>query len=273
MNALALICIFTFCIHVTESLAYNMRLAGLRTRKIAIAMSFVTSTLLVSRLSNLFQAPLLGSMVDGAVMQHSEAALITLEHRFRLVVCFGFLGSLAGILLSPTALVLFEKAMTRFMNQSSIPGILLFALKPRNLVKIFKIFRLPNRSDFKDISWSRLPKLFLILNVAVTSVYTIGVLCSLLAGAHMPHMRSTANQLSGIVNGLATIMMTLFVDPSGARITDQAYHGVRPESDVKAVVFFLQVGRLIGTLVLAQLLIKPFTAYIMWVTHLFTYTL
>ena len=86
----------------------------------------------------------------------------------------------------------------------------------------------------------------------MTAIYTIGVLCSLLAGAYLPELRATAIQLSGIVNGIATILFALIVDPSGARITDQAAQGERPESDVKSVVFFLICGRLLGTLILAQ---------------------
>ena len=47
-------------------------------------------------------------------------------------------------------------------------------------------------------------KQFLILNAFVTAIYTIGVLCALLAGAYLPQYRATAIQLSGIVNGIAT---------------------------------------------------------------------
>lgn len=89
-----------------------------------------------------------------------------------------------------------------------------------------------------------------------------------MAGAYIPEMRSTANQLSGIINGMATILFTLFVDPSGARITDQAMHNIRPESDVKSVVVFLQLGRLLGIFLIAQLFFNPFYHYIMWVTRL-----
>ncbi|MGE4170653.1 MAG: lipid II flippase Amj family protein [Candidatus Margulisiibacteriota bacterium] len=264
---LIIICFFTFTIHMTETLAYCMRLAGLRTRQIAISMSFVTSTLLISRLSNMFQAPLLGTMVDGAILSHADQALVHLEWSFRLVILFGFLGSLMGAFLTPTAVYLFERAIRRFLHHGSLPRLFASAFIPRNFIKIIKAFRLPKFASLKRVRLSNLPKTFLIMNVVVTSVYTIGVLCSLLAGAYIPQMRSTANQLSGIVNGMATILLTVFVDPSGARITDQAFHGVRSEEDVRSVVFFMQVTRLLGTLVIAQLFFDPFAKYIMWVTQ------
>ena len=127
-------------------------------------------------------------------------------------------------------------------------------------------FRFPPLLSFRKISLSNLPKGFLIINVVVTSIYTIGVLCSLLAGAYLPEFRATAIQLSGIVNGIATVLFTLFVDPSGARITDQAVHNKRDQEDVRSVVFFLQLGKMIGTLFIAQLLFKPLAKYIMEVT-------
>ena len=83
--SLIIICFFTCLIHTTESLAYSMRLAGVRTKQIAIAMAFVTSTLLVSRLSNMFQAPLLGAMVDTAILANTAESLVLLESKFRII--------------------------------------------------------------------------------------------------------------------------------------------------------------------------------------------
>ncbi len=261
------ICFFTFLIHLSETLAYSMRLSGVRTRNIAIAMSFVTSTLLVSRLSNMMQAPLLGVMVDTTVLHQHHPALAHLELSFRLIIFFGFLGTFIGMCLTPSAVRIFQKAIQKFLHSGSLPLLMVKAISPSSLRTILAHMRAPRLSALKTLSWKTLPKGFLWLNMGVTSIYTIGVLCSLLAGAYLPQFRSTANQLSGIVNGLATIMLTLFVDPTGARITDQAYHAIRPENDVRSTVFFLQIGKLIGTGLLAQLLLKPFTSYIMWVTQ------
>jgi len=267
-HSLLIVGFFTMMIHLAESLAYSMRLAGVRTRQIAVSLSFVTSTLLVSRLSNMFQAPLLGAMVDSTVLTGGQNAVRILEIQFRWVVFCGFLGSLIGLVLTPTMVQVFAIGIKKFAKTGSVPRVAISFFAPHRLVKFVKMIRIPKLSSLKTISWQPLPKGFLILNMVVTSVYTIGVLCALLAGAMLPEYRSTAIQLSGIVNGLATILFTLFVDPAGARITDQATHGVRPENDVRSVVFFLQIGRIIGTLILSQLLLEPFTKYIMWVTQL-----
>lgn len=258
---------FTAIIHVTESLAYSMRLAGVRSRQVAVALSFVTSTLLVSRLSNMFQAPLLGAMVDSSVLSGGPGAYNLLELQFRFIIFCGFLGSFLGMILTPTMVNVFFAGIKKFAVHGSVPRMVLAFFTFRRLKLFVKMIRLPRLESLKSISISNLPKGFLILNLVVTSVYTIGVLCSLLAGAMLPEFRSIAIQLSGIVNGIATILFTLFVDPAGARITDQVTQGQRPENDLKSVVFFLQIGRLIGTLVLSQLLLIPFTQYILWVTR------
>ena len=268
IKPLLLICFFTFLIHLTGALTYSMRLAGLRTRQIAIAMSFVSSSLLISRLSNMFQAPLVGTMVDGTILKASNSALLTLESNFRIIIFAAFLGSVAGAFLTPTMIILFQAAIKKFLHNGSIARTFLAAFKPVNLLKIIQAFRLPRFSSLKNISLKNIPKTFLILNMIVTGVYTIGVLCSLLASAYLPEMRATAINLSGLVNGIATILFTLFVDPPGARITDQAFHKQKTENDVLSVVFYLNMGRIVGTLILAQLFFKPFTVYIIYVTKI-----
>jgi hypothetical protein len=117
------------------------------------------------------------------------------------------------------------------------------------------------------LHWRHIPKLFLILNVLMVSIYCVGVLASLLAAAILPEYRATASQLSGIVNGMATIMLALLVDPTSAHITDQAVRGKRDINDVRTVVFFLLCGRLLGSMLLAQLMLAPAANYIVFATQ------
>ena len=151
--------------------------------------------------------------------------------------------------------------------------ILVFEIK-NHMLKIVKKLRWPKLNDLKGISLKNIPKKFLILNIFVTAIYTIGVFCALLAGAYLPEARSIAIQLSGIVNGIATILLVMFVDPGSARITDEAVSGNRSENDVKSTVVFLQLGRCIGQLIVAQFLLKPFVRLILFLTEIIArYTL
>lgn len=58
------------------------------------------------------------------------------------------------------------------------------------------------------------------------------------------------------INGVASILLTLLIDPKSAMITDQALRGKRPYGDVKALVVLLITSKLIGTL-LGQVLFLP----------------
>jgi hypothetical protein len=118
------------------------------------------------------------------------------------------------------------------------------------------IFRPPGFMQVTLKSLSRLPKDFLILNIFVQAFLSIGVLAAYYAGAVESARALTAVGLSGIITGVSTILFTIFVDPKAALITDQAIHGIKTEEDVKAVIVFLNLGSIVGTLV-AQLLFQP----------------
>jgi len=61
---LLIICALTFVIHLIGTLAYSVRIAGTRTRRIALSLSLFNVLILVSRTSNSFQAPLLAKRVE-----------------------------------------------------------------------------------------------------------------------------------------------------------------------------------------------------------------
>ena len=263
MNPLIVVCFFTGLIHFTETISSSMRLTGVRTKQLALSLSFVNASLLISRMSNMLQAPLLGGMVDTAILENTVSLL---WGNFRWIIFAAFIGNLIGAILTPFAVVVFTRGIKKFEEIGSVPRLILFAFYPRNLAKIAQSFRLPSTNSLKGLSLKGIPKTFLILNLFMVSIYAIGVLCSLMAGALVPAYRVTATQLSGIVNGIATILFTLMVDPIAAHITDQAARGQRKEGDVRAVVFYIVLGRVVGTLILSQLLFLPGAYYIKAVT-------
>lgn len=265
MNPLLIVCVLTAIIHLAETAASSLRLAGVRTKAIATSLSFVNATLLVTRTSNMLQAPFLGGMVDTAVLNHTPHLL---ENYFRLVIFSAFIGNLAGAAFTPFFVAIFTSAIGRFERVGSLPRLLGEAFLPSNLKATFNIFRLPSRQSFFNLSLKGMPKTFLFLNLLMVSIYAIGVLSSLYAGALLPEYRVTASQLSAIVNGVATILLVLMVDPTCAYLTDQAVRGKRKEEDVRAMVFYLILGRIAGTLLISQLLFLPAAEYIKNVTLL-----
>jgi hypothetical protein len=259
MNPFLIVCILTGIINFTETAASSLRLAGIRTRQIATSLSFVNATLLITRTSNMLQAPFVGGLVDHSIMVGNPAYLI---NGFRMIIFAAFVGNLAGAICTPFFVAVFTQAILRFEKGGSVPRLIAAAFLPKNLKAIVRSFRLPTKGSFINLSLKGMPQTFLWLNLVVVSIYTIGVLSSLFAGALVPEFRITASQLSAIVNGIATILLVSLVDPTCAYITDQAVRGKRKESDVRAMVFYIILGRVAGTLILSQLLFLPAAEYI-----------
>ena len=61
---LAVICALTFVIHLIGTLAYAVRIAGVRTQRIAVSFALFNILVLVSRTSNSFQGPFLAKRIE-----------------------------------------------------------------------------------------------------------------------------------------------------------------------------------------------------------------
>jgi hypothetical protein len=130
---------------------------------------------------------------------------------------------------------------------------------------VFSEFRLPTANTLR-YSASSLPKAFLVWNIVVTAFWVAGPLAALYASVLAPDVTATCIALSGLITGVATITLTLIVDPAAALITDQAALGTRPEADVKAMLLYLVITAVAGTL-LSQLLLSPAAGVIAYVAR------
>src|SRR5205085_11879424 len=104
------------------------------------------------------------------------------------------------------------------------------------------------------------------LNVAATALWTVGVFAAYYAGFLNPQLRMTASTLSAIINGVATILMFVFVDPQMSMMTDDVVEGRVSEPSFRRAVVWLTGSRFAGTL-LAQLLLTPAATIIAYVAQ------
>ncbi|GIP39116.1 hypothetical protein J31TS4_23960 [Paenibacillus sp. J31TS4] len=112
-----------------------------------------------------------------------------------------------------------------------------------------------------------IPKRLLLLNCLVTAIYTTGVLASLYAAYLTPDLRTAAANSSGLINGLATILLTIFLDPQLGLLTDRAMNDPAQKDQLGRIYGVLMLSRFAGTL-LAQLLLVP-AAY--WIRIIVTW--
>jgi len=252
---LLVICFLTFVIHMVGTLAYAVRIAGIRTRRIAISFSLFNILVLVSRMSNSFQGPFLAKRIESRLLAgHAPSPLL---HDFRWLLLTTTLATLAGAVLIPTFQRLFSGAVRQFQVHRSLPRLAQLAFTPRGVAFIRRALRMPSVPNVARLSSGPgVSSPVITLNILAISLWTLGVFASLYAGYLKPELRVTCSNLSSVVNGLATIMMFVFIDPQVSLMTDDVVEGRLSDGRFRRAITSLIGARLVGTL-LAQFLLVP----------------
>jgi hypothetical protein len=190
--------------------------------------------------------------------------------QMRLIVAAGSLGIGVGALLMPLFLTLFARGIRSFERHGSIPRALVRLADPRVIADLARSVRLPPARQLLSFPLAPIPRKLLIGNTILMGVYAVGVVAAYYASILALDSRTTATGLSGLVNGVGTVLFSLFVDPTSAYIVDQAVRGERPRADVRSMIFWLIVTAFVGT-ILAQLILYPAAAYIATAAHWFNH--
>ena len=245
--------LLTFLIHLMSMLSYAIRIAGVRTGRIAVSLALFNILLLVSRTSNTFQAPLLAKHVEQNIL-HSRIGGI--ESDFRWLLIAAALASATGLILIPTFQRVFGRAIESLAHHRSMPRLLLRTFSFSALRHLNSSLRVPARENVTSIVWRQVPWRMLCFNALASCMLTVGVFASLYAGYLRPELRVTANNLSPVVNAVSTLLLIMFIDPYISLLTDDVEAGRTSESQFRRSMVVLGGSRFIGTL-LAQIVLTP----------------
>jgi hypothetical protein len=233
------------------TLAYSVRIAGVRTRRVAISFSLFNILVLVSRTSNGFQVPFMNNRVE---QNAGNPHLLT---DFRWFLFSATLATLVGAVLIPTFQRIFSQALLKFQTHRSVPKLLLHFLFGEGLVSLRHSISLPASENVSQLrSGPSVSPQVIGLNVLAMALWTVGVFAPAYAGFLNPALRLTSGGLSSLINGLATILMFIVIDPQMSVMTDDVVEGKMSESSFRRAIVWLVGGRFAGT-VLAQLLLIP----------------
>ncbi|EON72702.1 lipid II flippase Amj family protein [Lysinibacillus sphaericus] len=261
---LIIISLFILIIHSIETLAYAVRLSGARVKLLASALSLFNVMVMVSRLANMMQQPFTGSLIDKAPEENTFAFV---EQQFRIIIGSASLGTLLGILLLPTFVAIFSRAIIHLSEErGSIPGLIKKGFSMEYFKRGMKHIRVPSFSYLKGISWRDIPLKLFIINVVITAIYTIGVLSALYASLLVPERETTAVMASGLINGVATMLLIVFIDPKISILADDVINQRGSYLSLKRVSVMMMGSRLLGT-ILAQVLFIPGAKYVAWFTQ------
>ena len=260
---LILISLFIFIIHSIETLAYAVRLSGARVRLLASALSLFNLMVMVSRLANMMQQPFTGSLIDNAPTVNT---LEFVENQYRVIIGSSTLGTIIGILLLPTFIAIFSRAIIHLSEErGSIPLLVKKGLTFEYIKRGLKHIHFPKLSYLKDIRLKDIPIRLFVINMVITAIYTIGVLSALYAALLAPERASTAIMASGLINGIATILLIIFIDPKISILADDVINQKGSYLNLKGVSLMMITSRLLGTM-LAQVFFIPGAEYIAWFT-------
>ncbi|MED5546666.1 MAG: lipid II flippase Amj family protein [Pseudomonadota bacterium] len=259
------ICLLTFAINFVGALACAARIAGVRTQRIALAFALFNVLVLLSRLSNGFLGPFLAKRIESALLADSGDGLL---FDFRLVLAAATAASVLGTLFIPTAQRWFSRAIGDFQHHRSVLTLVKVAASPRGLAFLWRAGTRPRASHLRGLCGLHGVGLSVIaLNVLAQALLGVGVLASLYAGYLVPEYRVTASQLSAIVNGFATILLFVLIDPQLSVMTDDVVSGSVGEGVFRRTVVLLALSRVCGT-VLAQMLFVPAAWLVVACAHL-----
>ncbi|MGM0780191.1 MAG: lipid II flippase Amj family protein [Bacillota bacterium] len=253
---------FLLIITMVETLAYSTRISGTRVRLIATAISLFSTLVIVSRLSTMFQQPLTANLIAEAP---SLDKLGFIEGQYRVLIGVTSLGVLLGILLFPTFINIFSRAIIQLSSErGSVVSVLIKQLNRKGIKKVLMCFRAPRFTYLQGITFKTIPKRLFAINIIVSAVFTTGVLSSLYATMLVPEdYAPTALMSSGIINGVATILLTLFIDPKASVLADRVMNNQCNYVYLKSYSLTMISSKFLGTIV-AQLLFIPASYYVAW---------
>lgn len=261
---LVIICFLTFVIHLVGTLAYSVRIAGVRTRRIAVSLALFNILVLVSRTSNSFQGLALAKRVENNL---GPGVAHNLLSDFRWFLLSATFATVIGAFLTPSFQRVFSKAVAHFQAHRSISRLLLDALSRGGLAHIKHSVSLPAPAHVTSLRLGQaVSPQIIALNVVVVALWTVGVFASLYAGYLHPRFRMTASNSSSLVNGVATILMFVLIDPQLSVMTDDVMDGKLSEPCFRRAIVWLVGSRCAGTL-LAQVLLVPAAALIGYVVE------
>ena len=251
---LVIICGLTFVIHVIATLAYAVRIAGVRTRRIAVSFSLFGIIALASRTANSFQGPFIAKRVELDIARHLEGGLLS---DFRLFLVTATAASIVGALLIPTFQRYFSRAVEHFQANRSLPRLLLHIFSRGGINYMRDGARIPSRQNISQLtSGAGVSGRVIALNVFAMAIWTVGVFASLYAGYLKPDLRVTCANLSSVINGFATVVLAVVIDPQVSVMTDDVIEGRISENSFRRAITTLAGARVLGT-VCAQVILVP----------------
>ncbi len=249
MIQIIIILFLNFVISLLGTLAYSVRLVGVRTGKIAITYSVFSVLTLISRTAITFQSPLLVKLVE----KKPDTGKVT--PIFIIIIVISGVATVTGAFLIPTFQRILYRGVLRFSIDRSIPKLLIHSFSKTGINYMRECIAIPVKDNITKINYKKLPVKIILYNLVTVSLLTVGSLAPIYAGSIAPDLRATCLTLSSVINGVATILSAMFIDPQLSIMTDEVIDGKCTEQDFRTCVVAMVGSKSIGTFASLFLLI------------------
>ncbi len=240
MYKIVLVFIINFIITMIGTLAYSVRIVGIRTGKIAISSALFNAVSLFSRAAGVFQLPLLTKYV-------AENKNQNLVFIFYMLILDVVVASLAGAALLPTFQRIFTKGVEAFSINKSVFRLMLHSFSKSGVTYIKNSVAIPNKTNIKGVNFRKLPFKLLIFNILTVALLTAGIFSPVYAGVLEPELNGPCITLVSVLTGLASILSTLFVDPYLSILTDEVIEGKYNVADYRGCVIGMVASKIVGS--------------------------
>jgi len=248
MGTILIVICLNCIITIVGVLAYAVRIVGVRSGKIAVSYSLFNIMALISRTANVILAPLLAKYVEGG---RGDNLLLKL---YMIIFAAGCAASFAAIMI-PTFQRVFFRMVQSFSVKRSVPRLLYHSFSKNGILQFKECVTVPAAENITKFSLKGVPKQLMFLEFSAISVNTISFLSCVYAGVLAPDIRATCITMSGVINSIAAIIVTILQDPQLSLMIDEVIEGKRQESQFRSCIRALVASRVIGIFFSSVLLI------------------
>jgi len=252
--------ILTFIITLIGTLAYAVRIVGVSTGKIAVSFALFNILVLISRTAITIQSPLLTKYVET-----SES--FSIINSFYLIIISAGIATIVGAFCVPTFQRVLSKWVVKFSDERSVPKVLVHSFSKSGVRQFKDCVKRPAISNISKLNIRNLPTNILVFNVVVVTIQTVATLAPIYAGIIEPDLRATCLSLVGLINGLATILLFVYIYPYLSIKTDDVIDGKCTEIEFRQCIVGMIGTKVLGTF-LSLLLLVPASYFIVEVARL-----
>jgi hypothetical protein len=260
---LILLCALIAAIHFISTLSYGIRIAGIRTGRLALCLALFNVMVLLSRSSNSILAPLLSKRIESHL--HTDFSGDTFD--FRMLLLAATVATVLAAFLIPTFQRFAVVSVGAYERKRSMFRLLFTTLSATFWKALRKSLSAPKLSNFKGmLSFSEVPVSIYVMNAVGTGLISTGVFSALYAGMLAPELRLTAGNLSAAVNMFGTLILFGVVDPHFSFMSDRVVSGEESDARFRRAVTSMTASRIVGTL-LGQIILVPGAFAIVWLAR------